>query len=83
MLATDSQTLQDLEFNVITEWLETFCIGKTAQSKIRNLKPTSNFTRLEFELKQLDELRQIRVVSDTLHAIDIEELEEEIKLLNI
>jgi len=83
MLATDLQTLQDLEFNVITEWLENFCIGKTAQSKIRKLAPTSNFTKLEFELKQLDELRQIRFVSDTLPAIDFEELEEEIKLLNI
>jgi dsDNA-specific endonuclease/ATPase MutS2 len=79
MLATDSQTLHDLEFNVITEWLENFCIGKTAQSKIRKLSPTSNFTKLEFELKQLDELRQIRVVSDTLPAIDFEELEEDTK----
>ena len=83
MLATDPQTLQDLEFNVITEWLENFCIGKTAQSKIRNLKPTGNFSKLEFELKQLNELRQIRVVSDTLPAIDFEELEDEIQLLNI
>jgi DNA mismatch repair protein MutS2 len=83
MLATDSQTLQDLEFNVITEWLETFCIGKTALSKIRKLTPTGNFSKLEFELKQLDELRQIRVVNDTFPAIDFEELEEEIKLLHI
>ena len=83
MLATDSQTLQDLEFNVITEWLGNFCIGKTAQSKIRKLAPTSNFSKLEFELKQLDELRQIRVVNDTLPAIDFEELESEIKLLTI
>lgn len=83
MLATDSQTLQDLEFNVITEWLENFCIGKTAQAKIRKLTPTSNFSKLEFELKQLDELRQIRVVNDTLPAIDFEELESEIKLLSI
>ena len=83
MLATDSQTLHDLEFNVITEWLETFCIGKTALSKIRKLTPTGNFSKLEFELKQLDELRQIRVVNDTFPAIDFEELEEEIKLLHI
>lgn len=83
MLATDSQTLQDLEFNVITEWLENFCIGKTAQAKIRKLAPTNNFSKLEFELKQLDELRQIRVVNDTLPAIDFEELESEIKLLSI
>ena len=83
MLATDSQTLQDLEFNVITEWLGNFCIGKTAHSKIRKLAPTSNFSKLEFELKQLDELRQIRVVNDTLPAIDFEELESEIKLLTI
>ncbi len=83
MLATDSQTLKDLEFNIITEWLENFCIGKSAQSKIRKLVPTSNFTKLEFELKQLDELRQIRIVNDTFPAIDFEELEEEIKLLNI
>jgi len=83
MLATDSQTLQDLEFDVITEWLEYYAIGKTAQFQIRNLTPTSNFNKLEFELKQLDELRQIRVVNDTLPAIDFEELENEIKLLTI
>lgn len=83
MISTDSQTLHDLEFNVITEWLENFCIGKTALSKIRKLAPTNNFSKLEFELKQLDELRQIRIFGDTLPAIDFEELDEEIILLNI
>jgi len=53
--ATDNQTLQDLEFKVITEWLEQFCIGKTAQSKIRRLTPSNNFNKLEFDLKQLNE----------------------------
>ncbi len=83
MQATDNQTLQDLEFKVITEWLEQFCIGKTAQSKIRRLTPSNNFNKLEFDLKQLNELRQIRIVNETLPAIDFEELDEELKLLGI
>jgi DNA mismatch repair protein MutS2 len=81
--ATDNQTLQDLEFQVITEWLEQFCIGKTAQTKIRRLTPSNNFNKLEFDLKQLNELRQIRIVNETLPAIDFEELDEELKLLGI
>lgn len=83
MQATDNQTLQDLEFKVITEWLEQFCIGKTAQSKIRRLTPSNNFNKLEFDLKQLNELRQIRIVNETFPAIDFEELDEELKLLGI
>lgn len=83
MQATDNQTLQDLEFKVITEWLEQFCIGKTAQTKIRRLTPSNNFNKLEFDLKQLNELRQIRIVNETLPAIDFEELDEELKLLGI
>jgi len=83
MIAADTQTLQDLEFHVIKEWLENFCIGETARERIKKLTPSNNFTKLEFDLKQLDELKQIRIINDNLPAIDFEELKNEIKLLNI
>ncbi|NBX80084.1 MAG: DNA mismatch repair protein MutS [Flavobacteriales bacterium] len=47
------------------------------------LTPSNNFNKLEFDLKQLNELRQIRIVNETLPAIDFEELDEELKLLGI
>ena len=83
MFASDNQTILDLEFNVIVEWLEQFAIEKTAIRKIKDLKPSNDFMKIEFELNQLNELRTIRISNDSFPALDFEELVQEIKLLKI
>lgn len=83
MSASDQQTISDLEFNLIIEWLEQFAIEKTASDKIKKLKPSNNFIQLEFDLNQLDELKTIRISNESFPALDFEELLDEIKLLRI
>jgi DNA mismatch repair protein MutS2 len=83
VFASDNQTILDLEFNVIVEWLEQYAIEKTAIRKIKDLKPSNDFMKIEFELNQLNELRTIRISNDSFPALDFEELEQEIKLLKI
>ena len=83
MFASDNQTILDLEFNVIVEWLEQYANEKTAIRKIKDLKPSNDFMKIEFELNQLNELRTIRISNDSFPALDFEELEQEIKLLKI
>ncbi|MFM7667162.1 MAG: endonuclease MutS2 [Bacteroidota bacterium] len=83
MFASDKQTLIDLEFNVIIEWLEQYAIEKTALKKIKDLTPSNDFSRIEFDLNQLHELRSIRISNESFPAVDFEELEVEIKLLKI
>jgi DNA mismatch repair protein MutS2 len=83
MLATDNQSSQDLEFHQITDWLLQYVIEKSAALKISHLKPSNNFNQLEFDLKQLNELKTIRISNETFPALDFEELKDEIRLLNI
>ncbi len=83
MPASDIQTILDLEFNLIVEWLGQFAIEKSATEKIKNLKPSNNFPQIEFDLNQLNELKTIRISNESFPALDFEELNDEIQLLKI
>ncbi|WP_343630964.1 DNA mismatch repair protein MutS [Fluviicola sp.] len=83
MKGFDQQTLHDLEFNQIREWLAAFSIGATAQKRLENLSPNNDFDAIEFELLRLNEFKRIRVEGESFPALDFEELLAEIKLLPI
>ena len=83
MKGFDQQTLHDLEFNQIREWLAAFSIGATAQKRLENLEPNNDFDAIEFELLRLNEFKSIRVEGESFPALDFEELQAEIKLLPI
>jgi DNA mismatch repair protein MutS2 len=83
MFATDNQSINDLEFNQIIEWLYNYAIEKSAREKITQLKPSNKFTQIEFDLKQLNELKAIRISNESFPALDFEELDSEIRLLKI
>ena len=83
VFSSDKQTLIDLEFNSIVEWLEQYAIEKTAIKKIKDLGPSNDFNRIEFDLNQLHELKSIRISNESFPAVDFEELQVEIKLLKI
>ncbi|MDG0973704.1 MAG: DNA mismatch repair protein MutS [Crocinitomicaceae bacterium] len=83
MLYYDKQTYRDLEFDVLIELLEEFCIGETALERIQHLKPQGNFSILRTELIQVDELRMIRTEGESYPALDFQELKLELKMLPI
>ena len=83
MYSTDQQTLHDLEFEVIKNWLEKFCIGPSALQRVKSLQPSNQFQVLRQELTRLDELRKVRVHGEKFPLLEFEELEQEIKLLGI
>lgn len=83
MFSTDHQTLHDLEFEAIKNWLEKFCIGPTAIEQVQNLQPRTQFVVLSQELNRLDELRRVRMHGEKFPQLEFEELVKEIKLLGI
>lgn len=83
MPAIDEQTLNDLEFPQLREWLSAYCLGPTAAQKVSQLKPIQQFQQIEQELNTLEELRQIRVSGESFPALQFEELERELKLLPV
>jgi len=83
MPAIDEQTLNDLEFPQLREWLAAYCLGPTAAQKISQLKPIQQFQQIEQELITLEELRQIRISGESFPALQFEELEKELKLLPV
>ena len=83
MFASDKQTILDLEFNVIIEWLAQYAVEKTALKRINELFPSNDFKQISIELKKLNELKSIRISNESFPALDFEELQQEIQLLRI
>ena len=83
MHTTDSQTLNDLEFQLIREWLESFCVGPSAKSNAQKLTPGNRFKQIRIDLNRLNEFKSVRMHGEKFPALDFEELEAEIRLLGI
>ncbi len=79
----DEQTLKDLEFNTIKEWLAKYAIGESALQKINLLKPSNRFLDIKHQLNQLQEYHSIKIDNEKFPALDFEELKTEIKYLGI
>lgn len=83
MNSFDEQTIKDLEFSTIREWLVAYSIGETAKNRLQNLEPSNRFTEIQQELNRLNEFLSIRTEGENFPALDFEELLTEIKLLPI
>ena len=83
MNSFDEQTIKDLEFSTIREWLVAYSIGETAKNRLQNLEPSNRFTEIQQELNRLNEFLSIRTEGENFPALDFEELLPEIKLLPI
>lgn len=79
----DQQTLQDLEFDVIRDWLTEYGHGATAKKRLSSLSPSNRFDDVETALVRVAEFRNIRVEGESFPALDFDELQAEIKLLPI
>ena len=83
MSGFDQQTVHDLEFQEIRNWLINFAIGSSAKHRLENLSPSNNFDAIEIELMRLNEFKQIRTIGESFPALDFEELQTELKLLPV
>jgi len=83
MNSFDQQTLQDLEFTTIQEWLEELGIGPTAKKKLRELSPSSQSDFLRLELDKLKEFHTIRTEGESFPGLDFDELQKELRFLPI
>jgi DNA mismatch repair protein MutS2 len=83
MKSFDQQTLGDLEFNQIREWLALNAIGETAKERLETLQPSNDFDAIEKALLRTAEFKNIRVEGESFPRLEFEELQEEIRLLPI
>ena len=83
MNSFDEQTIKDLEFSTIREWLVAYSIGETAKNRLQNLQPSNRFSEIQQELDRLNEFLSIRTEGENFPTLDFEELLPEIKLLPI
>ncbi|MFA7274916.1 MAG: MutS2/Smr-associated SH3 domain-containing protein [Crocinitomicaceae bacterium] len=83
MYTVDEQTLYDLEFPTIREWLVGYAIGPTAQGQLEKLSPSTQEETILKGLWQVNELLNIREQGETFPALQFEELAKEIRLLPI
>jgi DNA mismatch repair protein MutS2 len=79
----DEQTLIDLEFPQIRDWLTSYAIGATARTQLETLQPGNHFPTLEKALQLTDELKSIRNTGESFPLLEFEELLSEIKILPI
>lgn len=83
MNAADAQTLLDLEFNTIQQWLTDYAVGETARERLEKLTPSKDARSVQKSLNALAELKAIRDEGETFPRIEFEEIRSEIKLLPI
>ena len=57
MKASDKQTILDLEFNVIIEWLAQYAVEKKTLKRITELVPSNDFKQIFLDLEKENEFR--------------------------
>jgi DNA mismatch repair protein MutS2 len=83
MTSIDQQTLQDLEFTTIQEWLQDFAIGVTSQKRLADLQPIPQLGDIQKELLKVKEFLTIRTTGEAFPGLQFEELTKELILLPI
>ncbi|MFM2201929.1 MAG: hypothetical protein RL040_1129, partial [Bacteroidota bacterium] len=83
MMHFDSQAVKDLEFDLIRLMLHDFCLQPTARLRMIDLEPLRDHRRLKTELIRTHEFLQIRANDIAFPALDFEELDQEIRLLQL
>ena len=83
MSGFDRQTLRDLEFVQIREWLTAYSIGETARQRLADLEPSNDFPFVEQALLRVAEFKSIRTNGESFPSLDFDELLPEIRLLPI
>ena len=80
---TDSQTLQELQFNDILFQLGGFAVSKSAVDQLNKLIPSNRYKSLIHQLNQTKERLDIILQKRTFPALEFDELLSELKFLSI
>lgn len=79
----DNQTIKDLEFDLIRELLQTYCLQPSARRRMAGLQPLQSEKKLFAELHRASEFAQLRREGIHFPSIDFEELDDELKMLQV
>ena len=82
-MSFDQQTLKDLEFNTIRDWLEQLGSSRTAKERLSRLEPSNDFNAITQELQRSHEFFSLRSEGENFPALDFEELQDVIRLLPV
>jgi DNA mismatch repair protein MutS2 len=83
MSAFDDQTIKDLEFITIREWLSNSAIGETAKARLDNLLPSNRFDLIKTELVRVNEFLTIKTTGESFPRLEFSELKNELVYLPI
>jgi DNA mismatch repair protein MutS2 len=83
MIQPDDQTIRDLGFDLIREWLKGFSVQPTARERFSSLALHSSTQALRSSMELLSEWLMIRRSGAAFPAIDFEELTAEIAMLEV
>ncbi|MAO46022.1 MAG: DNA mismatch repair protein MutS [Crocinitomicaceae bacterium] len=79
----DEQVASDLEFDVIRAMLAEKCVQPTAEARAHSLRPLNARKSIIRLLEETEELRRLRVEGAPFPSIDFEELDKELRLLEV
>ena len=83
MLHFDEQVASDLEFDRIRILLAAKTLQPTAESRALALTPIKNRRSIVKTLSETEELRRIKVEGEPFPALEFEEMQNEIRLIEI
>jgi len=83
MLHFDEQVASDLEFDRIRSMLAAKTLQPTAESRALALAPIKNSRSIRRTLGETEELRRIKIEGEPFPALEFEEMQNEIRLIEI
>ena len=79
----DEQVASDLEFDIIRAMLAEKCVQPSAEARAHTLRPLKHHKNIVKFLEETEELRRIRTEGVPFPSIDFEELNQELRLLEV
>ena len=83
MQTADVQTLKDLEFPLLREWLAAYAVGPTAQKNLMELSPLEDDAEILKALQRVAEYQAIKEQGESFPPLQFEELAVELRLLPV
>ncbi len=79
----DEQVASDLEFDIVRTMLAEKCVQPSARDRAHSLRPLQNRKTIIKLLEETEELKRIRTEGNPFPSIDFEELDNELKMLEV
>ena len=79
----DEQVASDLEFDIVRAMLAEKCVQPSARHRAHSLRPLQNRKTIIKLLEETEELKRIRTEGNPFPSIDFEELDNELKMLEV